>query len=249
MLRSKRFLRRSAHLSESVRAYVSLTKERRSKDAVQISGIEIHRGELRLAESDSGEEKRLYLSGADVSAAKEKDKDIARQRFPQPLRDLLKVRQRRDDSNVNHLSGAIQEIRDAPDPKLFQQLVQEMHEGTQEVRSLLEAILLNELGILKLKPWDKSKKGIAVSACIEALPLSKEPTQLVEILLRVYGGGRIEIKGEHGGTSVEVVRIANGHSVTLGNAERPLAMEEVQKELRRRFAISNGESSGSVNCQ
>ena len=227
----------------SVFAHTSWTEDQRARDIVQIDRIQIQRGELRPANAHNDEERGLYLSGVDMFAAEERAKADSRRRYPEPLRGLIKIDEHPDDSNLAHLATAIQAIRDNPDPKLFHQLVQEMHEGTLAIRSLLEQILLNERDLLKVSPWDKTREAIAVNATIDALPSAKGKarTDLTVILLKVCGGGRIEIEGINGGTSVEVVMTDTGYTLTLGSATQPLSWKAAQRSLRDRYAQSRAE--------
>lgn len=227
----------------SVFAHTSWTEDQRDREIVQIDRIQIQRGELRPANAHNDEERGLYLSGVDMFAAEERAKADSRRRYPEPLRGLIKIDEHPDDSNLDHLATAIQAIRDNPDPNLFHQLVQEMHEGTLTIRSLLEQILLNERDLLKVSPWDKTREAIAVNATIDALPSAKGKarTDLTVILLKVCGGGRIEIEGINGGTSVEVVMTDTGYTLTLGSATQPLSWKAAQRSLRDRYAQSRAE--------
>lgn len=224
-------------------AHTSSNEEQRAKGIKQVNQLTIRRAVLRPADPGNPEESKLYLSGADLFAANEAAKATARQRYPQPLRDLIEVRERPNDSDLKHRSAAIQAIRDAPDPRLFAQLIQEIHEGTLQMRSLLNDILLNQHKLLDLKPWSDKEEAIAINACIDALPLAKDRAKddLVEILLRFYGGGVIDISGENGGTRIEVALTPTGHTLSLqGSSNRP-SLEETQKELRRLYLKSKEE--------
>ena len=211
----------------------------RAKDPIRIRSLGISRGELRPAALNDPAEAKLYLSGAEMFAAGEKAKADSRQGYPQPLRDLVKVDEDPNDSDLKKLSAAVQKIRERPDPRLFRQLVQEMHEGTLKIRGLLEDILLNDFGTLKLKPWQAEQEAIAINACIDALPLANDLARgnLVEILLTANGGGKIEIEDKYGGESVEVTRNKDGgHFLTISGSAHTLSVEAAQKELRRRYA-------------
>jgi len=198
-------------------------------------------------DADRLDERKLDRYVADMLATEKSEKVEELQRHPKPLRDLIKVAEMPDDSELKHLSAAIQAIRKNPDPRLFKQLVQEMDEGTLKIRSLLNDILLNEQDLLELKPWEAKQEAIAIGSCIDALPLAKNGAgdALVETLLCVYGGGKIEIADQNGGSSIEVAVTKNGHSLTHGNASHPLSLEDAQKELRRLYKKS-GSSAESV---
>ena len=221
-------------------AQTSFTKEQKEKGITQINEFTIRRGELRPADPDNPKERGIYLSGADMFAAEEAKKARDRLRFPEPLRTLILADEHPNDSDLKHLSAAIQAIRNDPNPKLFTQLVQEMHEGTLRIRSLLKHILLNERSLSNLKGWGAKEEAIAVGACIDSLPLAKDRAKdkLIEILLRVCGGGKIEIEAGTRGSRIEVNPTKNGYQVIYGGASDPLPLEEVQKELRRLYKKS-----------
>jgi len=154
---------------------------------------------------------------------------------------LVEIDEHPDDPDLKRLSAAVQAIRETPDPQLFQQLVQELHDPTCSMQTLLEQILFNDRNLLKIKPWNRQKEAIAVKACIGALPLAQKDARqnLIEMVLRLCGGGKIEIEGDDGGNSVEVIQDGDSHTVTLGGAEKPLPLEEAQKELRRMYSKAN----------
>ncbi|MBL9152731.1 MAG: hypothetical protein JNK37_09610 [Verrucomicrobiales bacterium] len=232
----------------SVFAHTLFNEEQRAEGITQVNTLRIWRGELRPADPSSQKEREIYLSGADKFAAEEAETSRKRQRYPQPLRDLILADEHPDDPDLKHLSAAIQTVRETPDPKLFTQLVQEMHEGTLKIRSLLNHILLNEQDLLDLKAWGAREEAIAVEACISSLPLAKNGAKdnLVEILLRVCGGGKIEIQDNNGGSSIEVIPTESGYRMILGGASDPPPMEEAQQELRRLYAKSRAEQQGGA---
>lgn len=178
-----------------------------------------------------------------LDVAKQEKEDVI-QAFPQPLRDLVKAKKHPNDPNLKRLSAAIQAIRKKPDPRLFQQLIQEIHEGTLVMRSLLEDTLLNEHNILDLEPWGKAEEAVAVGACIDALHLAKPNARddLVKIILHACGGGKIEIEGPHGGRSISLTLLENGSQMSLGSASAPLSMKDAKVRLRQLYQQSRGKS-------
>ena len=171
---------------------------------------------------------------------KRKEEEEAILSHPQPLRDLIRVDRHPNDSNLNHLSTAIQAIRDNPDPKLFKQLVMKLDDGSLKLHSLLTLIVLNEYDLLTLKPWGEKEEAIAIGACIDALPLTKGYSRkdLIVILLRAFGGGEIKFEGSNGGSRVAVTIKKNGYEVAYGRASSPLSLEDAQQELRRLYRKS-----------
>jgi hypothetical protein len=191
-------------------------------------------------DTDRAKEKELDQYITKMQADRKKAEEEAILRYPQPLRDLIIANEHPDDSDLKHLSAAVQKIRAAPDPLLFSQLIQEMHEGTLRMRQLLKHILLNEQSLLGIKPWGNQEKLIAVEACINSLPLAKEDARhdLIEIILHVCGGGKIEVEGENGGTSIEVAITKNGYTLKQGESTHPLTLKDAQIELHRLYKAS-----------
>lgn len=229
---------------------INFTRLQIQKTLVEIESIgdRLDKNQHEPAENNAGRAKQRELERyvADMIAVKKTEEKEAVERYPQPLRDLINADEHPDDSDLKHLSAAVQAIRENPDSRLFKQLVQELDEDTLRMRSLLRHILLNEHGILKLKPWEDQQEAIAINACIDALPDAGAANDaLIETLLHVYGGGKIEIEGKNGGRSIELTVKKNGYRMTLGNSSHPLSLEETQKELRRLYAKSKSSPRGS----
>lgn len=185
-------------------------------------------------------QKELERYVTEMLALQKREEEEAILKYPQPLRDLIIADEHPDDPNLKHLAAAIQAIRNNPDPKLFAQLAQEMHEGTLKIPFLLEHILINENNLLDVKPWGAKEEAIAVGACIDALPLAKDSAKddIIKILLRVCGGGSIEYETKSGGRSVDVRLTENGYSMALGGAIRPVSLANAQNKLRRLYKAS-----------
>lgn len=195
-------------------------------------------GAEKLSQNSDVKELDEYITNMLNLMASENEKRL--QSYPQPLRTLIIASEHPNDSDLKFLTATIQEIRNNPDPLLFSQLIKEMHEGTLKMKSLLEYILINSGGFQGLKPWGDKEELIAVNACIDALPQVKEGSEdkLIAILLRLFGGGKIEIEGKNGGKSIEVRIKKNGYSQTFGSAKSPLPIIEAQKELMRLYLNS-----------
>lgn len=185
---------------------------------------------------DSAQKLEQYGSELTRLIANEKEMEI--QSYPEPLRTLIRADNHPNDSDLKHLSLAVQQIRDQPNPILFNQLIKEIHEGTLKMQSLLENILINEHKCLTLKPWGDKEESIAINACIDALPLAKKGSQdeLITLLLRSFGGGHIEYQGENGGRSIRVTFTPNGRTESYDGASNPLSITDAQKELRRLYS-------------
>ncbi|MEM7456386.1 MAG: hypothetical protein AAF456_18720 [Planctomycetota bacterium] len=219
----------------SVVAHTSSNERQSAEGIIQIDGMLFRRGELRPADPDCADECELYLSGAEMFAAEERTKAEARLRYPEPLRDLVRISEHPDDSDLTHLSNSIQAIRNNPDPLLIQQLVREMHEGTLRIRSLVEQVLIGER-LPGIQPWDTEQQAIAVNAFIDALPGAEELARvhLVEIILRLCGGGSITVDDN----DVHVTLGDDGYTLAISNALRSVPMTHTQDNLRHLFEKS-----------
>jgi hypothetical protein len=198
-------------------------------------------------DADRSKERELERYVSEMLGVQKREEAAAIASYPQPLRDLIIADEHPDDSDLKHLTGAIQAIRESPEPKLFAQLVQEMHEGTLRIRSLLNHILLNEHNLLDLKPWGAKQEAIAVEACIDSLPLAQDSARddLIETLLHVCGGGKIEIESKNGGRRIEVMPTEAGYRMILGGASDPLPLAEGQNKLRRLYTKSRAEQGAA----
>ncbi|MEM8671339.1 MAG: hypothetical protein AAGG48_27715 [Planctomycetota bacterium] len=198
-----------------------------------------NQGGVMESDFDRTKERELERYVAQTLINEQTEREDLIESYPQPLRDLIRADEHPHDSDLKHLSVAVQAFRDQPDPRLFRQLVEEMDEGTLRIRTLLRLILLNGHDALKLKPWEVKQKTIAVGSCVDALPDAKNATDdLIEILLQACGGGKIEFEGQDGGLSIEVTLNKNGFRVTRDTASDPLSLKEAQQELRRLYAES-----------
>lgn len=198
-------------------------------------------------DADRAKERELGRDVLAMLVLEKKEEEEAMQRYPQPLRDSMIADEHPDDPDLKHLSAAVQAIRDAPDPKLFAQLVQELDDGTLKIHSLLNHILLNAYNSLDLQDWGVQEEAVAVGACIDSLPLAEDSSVdvLIETLLRVCGGGKIEIEGTNGGRRIEIVLTLSGYQTTFGGASTPLSMELAQRELRSLYEKSRAGKSGA----
>lgn len=224
----------------NVFAHTYFDQNAKENKKVFLDKISIRSGKLRPADPDSIAEKKKYLSGKDLFEAEERKKEQRRQKFPQPLRDLVKIDEHPNDSDLLHLAKAIQQVRDKPDSQLLRQLVSEIHEGTLSMRSLLEHIMLNEHNLLKIRPWEAKKEALAVKTCIEALPLAKKSSgeDLAVIILKMCGGGEIKMQTQNRGSSITVTKTKDGYQLTYSGAQHPPGMKETQATLWQLYQAS-----------
>ncbi len=193
--------------------------------------------EKRLFYSTRLEELNAFVDALKNTEATEKEDKLSR--FPQPLQKLMRIKAK-SDPDLKLLSTHVQAIRFDPDPNLFRQIVKELDDGTMVMKGLLERILINDLGLLKIEPWDKKQQDVAVEACIDAMSIVEDSAMddLLVILLRVCGGGKIEIVHGTVNTSVTVELRSNGYFTTLGGAQRDCSLVEAQANLRKLYRES-----------
>lgn len=198
---------------------------------------EMRRGKLRPENPDSEDEKRQFPTGDELSRQRDEKKSQERQRYPEPLRSLLAAGEAPGDSDLAVLKAAIEKIRNEPDPILFRQLVEEMHEGTLRIRMLLEEIVLDDPMILELREWEPAKREIAFQALVDAFPQVRkdELGTLASILLRMIGGGTIEFDDGTEKHRVTVTITKNGLQQSFGSAETAPSLEETRQEFLKRY--------------
>ncbi len=210
-----------------------------------VEGVRIRQGVLRPEKLGDKEEERIYIDGATEFANHEAIKAKRRMEYPLPLRQLIETDQYPGDSDLQHLAKAMQQIRNSPDPKLFQQLAVRMDDVG--MASLMEKALMDRHGLLELKPWREEQWRVAINACIDALPETSgyARSKLVEQLMELSGGGRIEFQDGDGkgGTSIEFKQVEHGMSRTFSGAADPPPISETQVEFRHRFFQMNKSAS------
>ncbi len=196
---------------------------------------------LELTEKQVKENEALGQNNSEMLALVKKEKEADIMRHPQPLRDLIRTDRHPSDPDLKHLKLTIEHIRKNPDPNLFKQLAAELDDGTVEMRMLLEHVLLDERGFLGVKPWGVKEEAIAINACIDALPIADgigETEDLITILLKACGGGKIVYQGKKSSRSIEITLNKDGYSATYSGADNPLSIKNTQKKLRRIYAES-----------
>ncbi|MEW4453314.1 hypothetical protein AB1L30_11605 [Bremerella sp. JC817] len=236
-----------------------------NRTAIQETLKEIKAAIVRLeARQNSGEDVAGDLFAACLVRSKElerkvdamlalerREKEQAILRYPLPLRDLIRIYDHPGNTDWTQISAAIQAIRSKPDPKLFAQLVQAMDEESFKPERLLKTIMVNELELSEVKPWNDEQEAIAMEACIDAFPLAKDEAKesLVEILLLICGEGRIAFKTTSGGRVVEIRMTEDGYRHSQGPSDFPPSVEQTQNKLRRLYkdAKSNRHALGNTN--
>ena len=207
---------------------------------VDVDRLRVSHGLLRQADPDSLVELREYPTAEALFLADEARKLKVRNAFPLPLRKLLEADDHPDDSDLVHYSNHLNAIRQNPDPKLFEQLISEMHERTLSMEGHLERILCglwppampDQPGLVRLDPWQREQRTIAIKACIAAIPMAKDNrsvAKLAEILLRMDGGGTITVSNRDGTGGERIEVRMNG--LTSGSSDRNPTRKETQTEL------------------
>ena len=130
-----------------------------------------------------------------------------------PLRELLKVVNDHDDSELVEYRRYLNNIRSQPDPRLFKQLVAEIDEGTPGMRMHLDNILAGSW--VKLDPWETKQQTLAINSCLDSLLRTKGDEAVRDvavIILKMSGGGSVDIpnRDDRSGTRIEVHE--NGYS-------------------------------------
>ena len=214
-------------------------------ERVDVDRLKVSHGLLRQADPNSDVQLKEYPTGEALFVAEQMRKQEQRKKYPLPLRKLLEVDDHPDDSDLVHYRNHLNAIRKNPDPRLFQQLISELDEGTLKMQSHLERILCgmfpgmpDQPGLPRLAPWQPDKRVIAVKACIDAIPEAKSNRSaetLAVLLLRMNGGGTITVSSwdGSGGTRIEVRK--NGLT-SNGSRENP-TRKETQEELRRLLKV------------
>lgn len=211
---------------------------------VDIDRLRVSHGSLRQADPNSLAERKEFPTAEALFLAEESRKQKERNAFPQPLRSLLEVADRPDDSDLVHYRNHLNAIRQNPDPKIFEQLVEEMHEGTLLMQGHLEKLLCGlwppgmpaQPSLPRLAPWKAEERTVAIKVCIDSIPKAKNNrtvAKLAEILLRMNGGGTITVSNWDG-TGGEFIKVThNGFS--SDTADRNPTREETQAELLRQL--------------
>jgi len=162
----------------------------------QVDRLHVTEGYFRPANPRSRDEFAKYKTGEDDFAEYERKKAEARTKFPQALRSFVEARETPDDPDLKAYKRALISVRAKPDPALFRQLVEAMHEDTVTFQGYLEDILFDSS--LKIMPWESKQNKIAVRALAEAVPYAKSKYALQDTLilfLRTQGGGELSTAG------------------------------------------------------
>lgn len=206
---------------------------------VDVDSIRVAHGYLRPADPNSADELKEYPTGETLYLEEESRKEIARRRYPSPLRELIEADEHPNDPDLKVYTEYLTRIRQHPDPKLLQQLIAEMHDGTLQMQSLLRHILVGgrifEVTPIKLLPWRAKQREVAINTCVNAMPLADDDntvSELVEILLGMSEtGGTIIVSGRDGTSAAKVTVNATGYIYDT-SPKRP-SLQETQAELRR----------------
>ena len=204
----------------------------------KIKRIFIERGELKPADPGNAQEWEKYLSGADVFDLDELAKEKEREIFPQPLRDLVAVEELPYDAEYKQLSAAVQAVRNDPDPELFYQLAKHLDHGRHGLSGLLGQIMVNEFETLKLQPWGEQQEKKAVMACIDSMQYAskKSRREIALILLKLCGGGAVEVDDGSEWGVVAAKQMKEGYSVSYMTTEQKATLEQTQQALRDLYA-------------
>jgi hypothetical protein len=165
-------------------------------EAVRIDTIAVREGIFRVADPNSEEQRKQFKTAEEIFAEAEAREKLKTNLHPEPLRSLVAAKKNPRDDDLAHYVSALNAIRSNPDPRLFLQLVERMHEGTLEMRGYLEDILGPRSDFLKIKAWEPAPHAAALRHTLAAMPNVEDShtlTQLSAILLTSLGGGVMKL--------------------------------------------------------
>jgi len=229
-----RYLRVFAHVSSSDR-----------EKPADIDILHVSEGFFRAADPNSEAERRKFKTGEELQAEYEAGRAKARAKYPLPLRSLVEAKETPDDSDLFAYKRALNEVRRSPAPELFRQFAEWIHEGTCEIKGMLEHILFDDF--LKLEKWEEPQRKVALRSLADALPQAKtnlDLDQLVAFLLQAHGGGQLKIavSGTKGVVDVKAQRspdwsrssFATG-SQNISSQNLARAAQQCREALKERY--------------
>jgi hypothetical protein len=164
--------------------------------SVGIDIIAVREGILRVADPNSEEERKQFKTAEEIFAEAEAREKLKTDLHPEPLRSLVTAKKNPRDQDLADYAAALNEIRKNPDPRLFLQLAERMHEGTLEMRGYVEDILTTRSDFLRIKAWEPAPHAAALRHALAAMPSVEDAytlEQLTEILLTSLGGGTMKL--------------------------------------------------------
>jgi len=225
-----------------ISAHVSSASHEKPAD---IDILHVTEGFFHSANPNSDVEQAEFKTGEELHAEYEATRIKVRAKYPLPLRSLVEAKETPDDSDLLAYKRALNEVRRNPKPELFRQFAEWIHEGTREMKVMLENILFDDF--LDLKKWEEPKRKIALRALADALPHVKTNSDLddlVALLLQANGGGRLKlaVSGTSGVFDVAVQRSSDGKGYTLtfssqniSSENLMLAAEQCRDALKKQF--------------
>jgi len=197
----------------------------------QVDRLHVTEGYFRPANPKSRDEVAKYKTGEDDFAEDERKKAEARAKFPQALRSFVEARETPDDPDLKAYKRALISVRAKPDPALFRQLVEAMHEDTVTFKGYLEDILFDHW--LKVAPWESEQNKVAIRALADAIPHAASKYALQDALivfLRTQGGGEFTTAG---------IEVRPDGNYILSGGKPPTdvskASAEMYQEIKQRY--------------
>jgi hypothetical protein len=205
--------------------------------------LTIKEGLFRPADPNSAQERVEFKTGAEIFDAAQATKAQEREKYPEPLRSLVEARETPDDPDLIAYLRALNTVRKNPSPELFRQLAEWIHEDTQEIRSMLEFLLLDApIPDLRLEKWKKPQRRIAVRAVVDALPhvqTTSDLEHLVSFVLRAHGGGTLKLTVPEISAVVNIAGLNSGTFSTDSHIPKEhlnRVAKECQEALRKKYS-------------
>ncbi len=237
------FTKESADRLRFMDVFAHLSHARGAKDS-SIDIIEIREGILRPANPDSVTERQQFKTADELENIRRAKRAAERAKYPQPLRSVIEARERPDDHSLIAYARALNQIRQAPDPMLFQQIVERVHEDTVTFGGYLRDILLEPTAI-ESEPWNSILRQKALRATVDSLDKSKTRMALDDVLMTVLaaqGGGEMRLDVPSAGASIKLkfTMLTNGSSMSydssgVTDANLPIVAAECRAWLLKRY--------------
>ena len=217
----------------SILAHVSSSGREKPAD---IDILKVTEGFFQPANPNSDVERKEFKTGEELQAEYQARRAKARAKYPLPLRSLVEAKERPDDSDLLAYKRALNEVRRNPEPELFWQFAEWIHEGTREIEGMLEHILFDDF--LQLEKWDESPRKIALRALADALPRAKtnlDLDQLVALLLQARGGGQLKmaVAGTAGVLDVEAQRSPDGSGYSFVTGSQNISSQNLARAAQQ----------------
>jgi len=192
--------------------------------------LRVTEGFFRAANPNSIAERRQFRTGEELQEEYEATRTKTRAKYPLPLRSLVDAKETPEDSDLIAYKRALNEVRRSPSPELFRQFAEWIHEGTCEIRGMLEHVLFDDF--LKLDAWKEPQRKIALRALVDALPhvrTNMDLDRLLALLLQAHGRGELKlaIPGTDARIEVKSDRHPDGTGASFSTGSQNISTENL----------------------